>query len=56
VRGVVPPIASVLPNLEFPSSDSIPPVSIMDAEPKPPTAEPAPPASSTAPKPPSRSQ
>jgi len=56
MRGVVPPIASVLPNLDFPSSDSIPPVSIMNAEPNPPAAGPAPSASSTAPKPSSRSQ
>lgn len=54
VHGVVPPVASVLPNLEFPSSDSIPPVSIMNAEPKPPAADPAPAASSTVPKPPPR--
>ena len=54
VRGVVPPVASVLPDLEFPSSDSIPPVSIMNSEPKPPAADPAPSASSTVPKPPPR--
>jgi hypothetical protein len=33
-RVVVPPVASVLPNLEYPSSDSIPPVSIMSPEPR----------------------
>jgi hypothetical protein len=51
VRGVVPPAASILPNIEFPSANSIPPVSIMAAEPKLPPAETAPAApSSTAPK------
>jgi hypothetical protein len=30
----VPPVASVLPNLDFPSSSSIPPVSIIAAEPQ----------------------
>jgi len=55
-RGVVPPVASVLPNLEFPSSNSVPPVSIMNAEPPLPAAESAPSTSSTAPKPSPRSQ
>jgi hypothetical protein len=51
MRGIVPPAASILPNIEFPSANSIPPVSIMAAEPKPPPAEAAPAApSSTAPK------
>jgi hypothetical protein len=46
-RRVVPPAASILPNIEFPSADSIPPVSIMAAEPKlsPTAAEPAAPPS-----------
>ena len=55
-RGVVPPAASVLSNLEFPSSDSIPPVSIMNTEPKLPEADRAPAAASTAPKASPRSQ
>jgi hypothetical protein len=46
VGGIVPPAASILPNIEFPSASSIPPVSIMTAEPPPP-AEAAPAASST---------
>jgi hypothetical protein len=33
-HGIVPPAASVLPNIEFPSSASIPPVSIMSPEPR----------------------
>jgi len=32
-QGHVPPVASVLSNIDFPSSNSIPPVSIMDPEP-----------------------
>jgi len=38
-RGPVPPVASVLPNLDFPSSSSIPPISIMAPEPKLPPAD-----------------
>ncbi|MPZ59291.1 MAG: hypothetical protein GEU91_22980 [Rhizobiales bacterium] len=42
-RGLVPPVASVLPNIDFPSSSSIPPINIMAAEPKlPPVANPPP--------------
>jgi hypothetical protein len=37
-HGVVPPIASVVPNLDFPSSQSIPPISIMSPEPRATTA------------------
>jgi hypothetical protein len=33
-RGVVPPVASVLPNIDFPSASSIPAINIMAAEPK----------------------
>jgi hypothetical protein len=48
VHGVVPPVASVLPNLEFPSSSSIPPVSILAAEPAQPETGNAPAGSSKA--------
>jgi hypothetical protein len=49
-RGVVPPVASVLPNLDFPSAASIPPISILAAEPKLPATEAAPAGSSTGPR------
>jgi hypothetical protein len=52
-RGLVPPSASALPNISFPSSASIPAINIMAPEPKLPQAEtaPAPPAApSTAPR------
>ena len=52
----VPPVASVLPNIDFPSASSIPAINIMAAEPKLPPTETAPAASSTAPRSPSRPQ
>jgi hypothetical protein len=59
-RGLVPPVASVVPNLDYPSSSSIPPINIMAAEPKLPPASAAPdkpsPKPSTAQKPSSRPQ
>jgi hypothetical protein len=59
-RGPVPPVASVVPNLDYPSSSSIPPISIMAAEPKLPPASSPPakpsPKPSTARQPSSRPQ
>ena len=47
--GASTPVTPPGPNVQFPSSQSIPPVSIMNAEPeRPPPAPPAPPASATA--------
>jgi hypothetical protein len=47
---LVPPAASVLPNIDFPSATSIPPVNIMAPEPKLPPPEAASAAPSAAPK------
>jgi hypothetical protein len=49
-RAPVPPVASVLPDIDFPSASSIPPVSIMAAEPKLPSTDAAPAAPSAAPR------
>ena len=56
-RGRIPPAASVVPNIAFPSSSSIPPISIMAAEPKlPPVAPAAPAAPAATPRPSARPQ
>jgi len=54
-RGIVPPAASAVPNIDFPSSSSIPAISILAAEPKLP-AEAAAAAPSTAPRRPASPQ